>query len=91
MQNLIEKTSEIRDMQYEYSIQQAMREEREREEERDSEIHKLTEGLHHLVSTKQIRGVYNPPPQYLQMPTVGADPVARHLKEATRANLRPKG
>ena len=91
MQNLIEKTSEIRDMQYEYSIQQAMREEREREEERDSEIHKLTEGLHHLVSTKQIRGVYNPPPQYLQMPTMGEVPVEQHLRGATREYLRTRG
>ena len=70
MANLMQKTIEVREMQYEYSIQQALREEREGIEERDGEIKKLTEGLHHLVSTHQIRGVFNPPPQYLTMPTV---------------------
>merc|ERR1711871_354665 len=91
MQNLVEKTIEIRELQYEYSIQQALREEREREKERDNEVQKLPEGLHHLVSTKHIRGVYNPPPQYLQMPTMKEVPVEQHLRGATRDLLRTRG
>ena len=91
MQNLVEKTIEVREMQYEYSIQQALREEREREEERENEVQKLTEGLHHLVSTKHIRGVYNPPPQYLQMPTMKEVPVEQHLRGVTRDLLRTRG
>lgn len=91
MQNLVQKTIEIREMQYEYSIQQALREEKERQEERDDEIQKITEGLHHLVSTKQIRGIYNPPPQYLQMPTMQEVPVEQHLRGVTREFLRTRG
>lgn len=91
IKNLIEKTSEIRDAQYEYSIQQALREERERKETTDASMRKLTEGLHHLLSTTQIRGVFNPPPEFLSMPTMKEIPVEEHLRGATRDLLRTRG
>ena len=41
------------------------RDEREGQRLHDMEVKGLAENLHHLVSTKQIRGVFNPPPQFL--------------------------
>lgn len=81
----------IRDMQYEYSIQQALHDEFESKKQREDEVKYLAENLHHLISTKQIRGVFNPPPQYLSLPTMNEVPVEEHLRGTTRELLRTRG
>ncbi len=39
--------------------------EQKAEDEFNSEMKELTKDLHHLLSTKQVRGVYNPNENYL--------------------------
>jgi hypothetical protein len=43
------------------------RDERESRETKDAELKLLTENLHHLISTAHIRGIFNPPPQFLKV------------------------
>jgi len=88
---ILENGARVREMMYEYSTQQALREEQEVQEKKEKEFKMYAENLHHLVSTKHIRGVFNPPSEYLEVPTWKEMPVEDHVRGAIRDLLRTRG
>ena len=86
-----ESGRQVREMMYQYSMEQAMREEHDALEKREKEFRETATGLHHLVSTHQIRGVFNPPTQYLEKPTWQDVPVEDHVRGVIRDLLRTRG
>lgn len=81
----------VRDMMYQYSMDQAIREEQEVRDKREQHFKLHAGNLHHLVSTHQIRGIYNPPQQYLEVPTWQEVPVEDHVRGVIRDLLRTRG
>ena len=67
------------------------REEYESKKSKEETFQQLTQNLHHLLSTKQIRGVYNPDPAYVDIPTVNEVPIEEYLRGAVKDLLRTKG
>jgi len=86
-----ESGRQVREMMFRYSMDQAMQEERDALERREKEFKATASGLHHLVSTHQIRGVFNPPAQYLEVPTWQDVPVEDHVRGVIRDLLRTRG
>jgi len=86
-----EQGRQVREMMYRYSMEQAMREEQDVLEKREKQFRDTAAGLHHLVSTHQIRGVFNPPAQYLEVPTWQDVPVEEHVRGVIRDLLRTRG
>ena len=91
LQEVVDKGEAVRRTMYEYAVQQAVREEADRDEKDDREFKGLAVNLHHLLSTHQQRGVYNPPPEYLETPTVKGLPVERHIRGAVKDLLDTRG
>lgn len=58
---------------------------------KDGKMKTFASNLHHLLSTQQIRGVYNPNPQYIPNPTLKDIPVEQHIRQSVRDLLRAKG
>ncbi len=58
---------------------------------KEADLRRLGENLHHLVSTKHIRGVFNPPAEYLEAPTVLDVPPDDHIRGVVRDLLRTRG
>lgn len=86
-----ESGRKVREMMYEYSMEQAMREEQDVRERREKQFKAAAENLHHLMSTHQVRGVFNPPQQYLDVPTWKEVPVEDHVRGMIRDLLRTRG
>lgn len=90
--NKVEQTGqEVRQRMVQYAKEQAEMEESNSRQQREKEFKELTENLHHLVSTKQIRGVYNPYASLLEVPTVKDVPVEDYLRGAVKDLLRTRG
>ena len=64
--------------------------ERERARKREQEFKKVTENLHHLVSTKTTPGIYNNPYFENKRPKVRGRSVEEHLKEAFKKRGKKK-
>lgn len=60
-------------------------------EEKEQKFRELTQNLHHLVSTRQVPGVYNPRVSLLEQPTVNEVPVESYLRGAVKDLLKTKG
>lgn len=75
----------------EYEQQQNEYEVREEEIKKEKEFKYLSENLHHLVSTKHIRGVYNPHAQLMDKPTVNEVPVEDYIRGAVKDLIRTRG
>jgi len=91
LQAVIDKGEEVRRGMYEYAVDQAIREEAEGKNKQEKEFRALAENLHHLVSTQSIAGVYNPPIEYLETPTVNDLPVEVHIRAVVKDLLHTKG
>lgn len=89
-QTLLQAES-IREKLYNYSVEQAMYEEQKFREDKDEEFRKYASNLNHLLSTKQIRGVFNPNPNYYEVPTMNNAPVEDHIRGVIRDLLRTRG
>ena len=74
-----------------YVIQQKHYEAMSNMNKRDEEFKLYAKNLHHLVSTKQIRGVFNPLTQYMDVPTVDDIPVEDHIRGAVKDLLKTRG
>lgn len=74
-----------------YSIEQLKYEEQEYYDKKNNDFRSYAENLHHLVSTKHIRGVFNPNPEYMETPLVDDIPVEDHVRYAVKDLLRTKG
>jgi myosin heavy subunit len=67
LQHVVLVGQEVRESMSAYAKKQIEDTEREKSAHKEKEFKQLTENLHHLVSTKQIRGVYQPPPHLLEV------------------------
>ena len=61
------------------------------EAEKERAFKAYAENLHHLVSTKTTRGVFNPPEDALEPPKMNGVPVEEHIRCVVRDLLRTKG
>ncbi|TYZ65670.1 hypothetical protein PybrP1_007041 [[Pythium] brassicae (nom. inval.)] len=78
---------EMRRLLAESLCQQQLEEQRAVEEAARRELVEVTQGLHHLVSTRAISGVYNAPLQPSGPATAFGVPVEAHIRENTRSLL----
>lgn len=67
LQHVILVGQEVRESMNLYAKKQIENNEKELILKKEKEFQQLTENLHHLVSTKQIRGVYQPPSHLLEV------------------------
>jgi len=81
----------VRQQMEDYSIKQKMYEEDKAQAEKEEAFRDLASNLHHLVSTKQIPGVYNPSQQFLEIPTMNNLPVENHVRAVVKDLLRTRG
>lgn len=86
-----ESGRQVREMMYRYSMEQARREEQDVQEKRAKDFRDAAANFHHLVSTHQIRGIFNPPEKYLKVPTWRDVPVEDHVRGVIRDLLRTRG
>ena len=91
LQEVVDKGETVRRAMYQYAVDQAIREEREREEKETADFRGLAENLHHLVSTSVQRGVYNPPNEYLETPTIKGVPVEATIRGVVKDLLDTRG
>ena len=91
LQDFVNKGEEIRRQMYQYAVDQALREEEEEKVRKSEEFTALAQNLHHLVSTQARNGVYNPPEEFMDTPTVDDIPVEVHIRGAVKDLLRTKG
>ena len=89
--DLEETGRKVREMMYNYAQDQAVREEKEQREKQNKDFEFYSQNLHHLMSTKQIRGVFNPPEQYMEVPRWRDTPVEDHVRNNIRDLLRTRG
>ena len=89
--DLEETGRKVREMMYNYSMDQAIREEREAKEKEERDFDFYASNLHHLMSTQQIPGVFNPPKEYMIAPTWRDQPVEEHVRNTIKDLLRTKG
>jgi hypothetical protein len=89
--DLEETGRKVREMMYNYSMDQAIREEREAKEKEDRDFDFYASNLHHLMSTHQVPGVFNPPREYMITPTWRDQPVEEHVRNTIKDLLRTKG
>lgn len=87
----LEQAETIRERLYNYSIEQAMYEEQKFRDDKDNEFREYASNLNHLLSTKQIRGVFNPNPEFYDAPTMNNAPVEDHIRGVIRDLLRTRG
>lgn len=86
-----EKGNEIRAAISKYSHDQLLREDQESRKQADDDFRTNAQNLHHLMSTKRIRGVFNPPEEFMNVPTLHDIPVEEHIRGVVRDLLRTKG
>ena len=89
--DLEETGRKVREMMYTYSMDQAIREEREAKEKEDRDFEFYASNLHHLMSTRAIPGVFNPPKEYMIAPTWRDQTVEDHVRNTIKDLLRTKG
>lgn len=91
LQEVAWKGEEVRQRLRNYHQTVKEREEEDATEKEKREFKQLTENLHHLLGTQQIRGVLNPPQQYYHAPTASGIPMEDHIRGAVKDLLRTKG
>lgn len=91
LQHVVLVGQEVRESMKIYAQKQIENNEKEAALKKEKEFKQLTENLHHLVSTKQIHGVYQPPSYLLEPPTVNNIPVEEYLRGAVKDLLKAKG
>lgn len=74
-----------------YFLEQADRLTDEVRQKRDDEFSNLAKHLHHLLSTQQIRGVYQPLQNLIEQPTMNRLPVEEHIRGVVKDLLRTRG
>ena len=89
LQGVEAKGNEVRETLRKYAEDQQEYERKKKEEDFNKEVNKLTKGLHHLVSTKQIAGVFNPNENYMNVRRSFL--FARHLFMPSATGSEDKG
>lgn len=88
---LEDKHIEVLNQMNQYAFEQAEREADILREKRQEEFTNLAKNLHHLLSTRHIRGVYNPIMHLVEPPTMGQRPVEDHIRGVVKDLLRTRG
>lgn len=83
-QETLKRSEQYREDLTAYEQQEADRKQREN-------FVNLGKGLHHLLSTKHVRGTYNPHHEYLPTPTMDGVPVEEHIRAVVKDLLRTRG
>lgn len=91
LENVKQAGQRVRESMDAYAEQIRQDEEQKAFEEKEANFKELTENLHHLVSTSQIPGVFNPRLQVMEAPTVNDVPVEAYLRGAVKDLLASKG
>lgn len=91
LQGVAQKGDEIREAMQRYAEEQTQYQEMKAEDDFNKDIKDLTGSLHHLMSTKQRPGIYNPNQRYKDIPTIRNVPVEEHLRHGIKDLLRTKG
>ena len=91
LQSVVAKGEEIRGSMQRYSEEQQQYQEQKEQDDFNKDIIDLTNNLHHLVSTKSQRGIYNPNERFKEVPTIREIAVEDHLRHAIKDLLRTKG
>eukprot|EP00638_Chattonella_subsalsa_P012819 CAMPEP_0117778062 /NCGR_PEP_ID=MMETSP0948-20121206/758_1 /TAXON_ID=44440 /ORGANISM="Chattonella subsalsa, Strain CCMP2191" /LENGTH=383 /DNA_ID=CAMNT_0005605293 /DNA_START=135 /DNA_END=1287 /DNA_ORIENTATION=- len=86
--DIIEKGQTVRQKLEENLQKQKEAEWEEKQRKTEAEFQKVTQNLHHLVSTKVQSGIYNSP--YDEVPTAYGKPVEDHLRTGVRDLLRTR-
>lgn len=90
-QMIAEKGQAAAEQMRQYSQEQAERLEEEARLKRKEEFELLARNLHHLTSTRHIRGIYNPLLNLLAAPTMNQLPVEEHIRGVVKDLLRTRG
>lgn len=88
---LEEKGNEVRAAMDAYNQEVAEREGKEADGENDEMFKNLASNLHHLVGTQQIPGVFRPPVEFNETPTMKGLPVEEHIRGVVKDLLRTRG
>lgn len=91
LQNVKSAGERVRQSMESYAEQIRQDEEDKAFREKEENFKRLTENLHHLVSTRHISGVYNPRVNLMEVPTVNEVPVESYLRGAVKDLLKTKG
>jgi hypothetical protein len=91
LENVKSAGERVRQSMEAYAEQIRVNEEDKAFEEKEIKFKQLTENLHHLVSTRQVPGVYNPRVTLLEQPTVNDIPVESYLRGAVKDLLKTRG
>lgn len=91
LQNVKTAGERVRQSMEDYANKIRQDEEDKAYRENQDHFNHLTENLHHLVSTRQIPGVYNPRVNLMNVPTVNEVPVESYLRGAVKDLLKTKG
>lgn len=84
------KGTEMRQQMLQYAKEQENYEEMESTNKKESEFKKFASNLHHLLSTKQIRGIYNPNPNHMETPTMNNIAIEDHVRGFVKDLLRTR-
>lgn len=91
VESVVNTAAAVREKTAQYLAEQTERLQAEQEKTANDEFISLAQNLHHLVGTKQIRGIYNPSPKYMNEPTASAIPIEDHLRGIVKDLLRSTG
>lgn len=91
VESVVNTAAAVREQTAQYLAQQTERLRAEQEKAANDEFISLAQNLHHLVGTRQIRGIYNPSPKYMHEPTAQAVPIEDHLRGIVKDLLRSTG
>ena len=91
LRNVKSAGERVRQSMEAYAEQIRQDEEEKAFKEKEDNFKRLTENLHHLVSTRHISGVYNPRVNLMEVPTVNDVPVETYLRGAVKDLLKTKG
>lgn len=91
LENVKHAGEKVRESMDAYAEKMRQDEEDRALERKELKFKELTENLHHLVSTRQVPGIYNPRTSLLEQPTVNDVPVESCLRGAVKDLLRTRG
>lgn len=89
--SVVQKGEEVRANMQRYAEEQVEYTQQKEQDDFNKDISELTSSLHHLLSTKQVPGIFNPNEKYKPVPTIRDVPVEDHLRHSIKDLIRTKG
>ena len=89
--NMLTSAESIRNQLAKYAEEQTIQVMETNRNKKREAFYQYAKNLHHLTSTKHIRGVFNPSQEFLEIPTVDDVPVEDHIRGAVKDLLRTRG